>query len=247
MKSHQKNSLKKSEETMEVSSKKYRCEKCRDLTFILEDNIAIPCECRAIIEAENILKNSGISEEFRKKTFENFNYSSDYMKAQAYVKAKNYAHNIDEILKSNNKNNSIMFMGQVGSGKTHLSMSIANELMKKGIGVTYMPYREVITQIKQNMMDKEYYIKSVNRYKNAKILLVDDLFKGGITNSDINIIFEIINHRYFNNLPFIISTEKGKKELLEIDEAIGSRMIEMSKDYIIEMKGKKLNYRLYEQ
>ncbi|MBC6002656.1 hypothetical protein H8891_02490 [Paeniclostridium sp. NSJ-45] len=29
------------------------------------------------------------------------------------------------------------------------------------------------------------------------------------------------------------------------DEAIGSRLIEMSKDYLVKMKGRKMNYRIY--
>ena len=85
----------------------------------------------------------------------------------------------------------------------------------------------------------------MSRYKKCKVLLIDDLFKGNITLSDINIMFEIVNYRYFNNLPMIISTEKGGKELIEIDEAIGSRILEMAKDYNMELKGGKLNYRIY--
>ena len=40
-------------------------------------------------------------------------------------------------------------------------------------------------------------------------------------------------------MPLIISTEKTCQELLEIDEAIGSRIIEMSGEYIVENKGVK--------
>ena len=45
----------------------YKCNKCNDRTFILIDNEAVPCECRALREAESILKHSGISKEFSKK------------------------------------------------------------------------------------------------------------------------------------------------------------------------------------
>ena len=75
--------------------------------------------------------------------------------------------------------------------------------------------------------------------------MIDDLFKGNITLSDINIMFDIVNYRYFNNLPMIISTEKGGEDLIKIDEAIGSRILEMAKDYNMELKGGKLNYRIY--
>ena len=71
------------------------------------------------------------------------------------------------------------------------------------------------------------------------------MFKGSVTKSDVNIVFEIVNFRYFNNLPMIVSCEKCIEELLDIDKAIGSRLIEMSKDYLVQMKGKRLNFRVY--
>ena len=150
----------------------YKCNKCNDRTFILIDNEAVPCECRALREAESILKHSGISKEFSKKTFDNFDYS-------------------------------------------------------------------------RNILDSEVYNKYLNRYNNARVHLIDDLFKGNITPSDINIIFEIINYRYFNNKPIIVSTEKYKSDLLKIDEAIGSRILEMCDKFNIEVRGKGLNYRIY--
>ncbi|MGL5330009.1 MAG: ATP-binding protein [Peptostreptococcaceae bacterium] len=224
-------------------SEKYNCQKCRDLTFIIEGNVATTCECREVKIAKEILDKSGISEEFRRKTFKNYNYSYNIQTIEAFTKATNYVKEFKHKLPS--RNNSIIFLGQVGSGKTHLSLSIANSLINKNIGVIYMPYRETIIKLKQNILDSEYYNKAINRYKNAKVLLIDDLFKGNVTGSDINIMFEIINHRYFNNLPIIISSEKYVNDLLEIDEAIGSRIIEMSKGNIIEYRGKKLNYRIY--
>ena len=99
--------------------------------------------------------------------------------------------------------------------------------------------------MKQKIMDSDEYDKLMNTYKNSKVLLVDDLFKGNITQSDLNIFFEIVNHRYFNNLPMIISTEMLMDELLKVDEAIGSRLLEMCGQYSVELKGSKLNYRIY--
>ena len=58
---------------------------------------------------------------------------------------------------------------------------------------------------------------------------VYDLFKAKITDSDINIMFELINNRYFNNLPIIVSSEFSVLRLMDVDEALGSRLIEMSK------------------
>ena len=138
-----------------------------------------------------------------------------------------------------------MFLGQVGSGKTHLSMAICNELMDRGISVVYMGYRDAITGIKQNMMDSVYYNKMMNRYKSARVLFIDDLFKGSISGSDVNIMFEIINYRYLNGLPVIVSCEKSIDEIMNIDEAIGSRLYEMSCGYVASLSGRRLNYRMY--
>lgn len=226
-----------------LNKTKYKCDKCRDMTFILIDDIATPCECRELRIAEGILKSSGINEEFRQKTFDNFNYGVELQLTQAFLKAKKYYSNFEKI--KDTRKNSILFMGQVGSGKTHLCTAIANKLMDSSVGVVYMPYRDTITRLKQSVLDEENYNRELNRYKEAKVLLIDDLFKGNITKSDINIVFELINYRYLKNKPVIVSSEKLLDELLKIDEAIASRIIEMSKDYIIEIKGKKLNYRIY--
>ncbi len=143
------------------------------------------------------------------------------------------------------RQNSIAFIGQVGSGKTHLSIALAvNFLRNKQISVIYMPYRNTITKIKQNMIDEKYYSKVLSKYQKAKILLIDDLFKGKINESDTNIMFEIINYRYINYLPMIVSSEFTVERLLDFDEAIGSRIIEMAKDYTVEIVGKENNYRL---
>ncbi|WP_155484310.1 hypothetical protein [Paraclostridium sordellii] len=72
-------------------------------------------------------------------------------------------------------------------------------------------------------MNVEEYERIVNRYKNVKNLLIDDVFKRNISKSDVNIVFEIVNFRYFNNLPMSISSEKDLEELLDVDKDIGSR------------------------
>ncbi|MPM81971.1 hypothetical protein SDC9_129029 [bioreactor metagenome] len=108
-----------------------------------------------------------------------------------------------------------------------------------------MPYRDVIIRIKQNMLDEEYYRKNISKYQTCEILLIDDLFKGKITESDINIMFEILNYRYLNFLTVIISTEFVVENLLSFDEAVGSRIYEMCKDYVVEIeRGRERNWRL---
>lgn len=222
----------------------YKCDKCRDMLFVIQDDgTAKECECRSLRIAEEKLKASGVSEEFRKKTFYNFNYERSIEIMEAFIKAKSYSKNFEKIRVT--RKNSVMFIGQVGSGKTHLAIAISNILLDKGIGVIYMPYRDSITNLKQSITDSENFQREISKYKNAQVLLIDDLFKGAITKSDINIMYEIVNYRYFKSLPIITTSEKTIDDLIEIDEAIGSRLYEMSKNYVAEIAGEKLNYRIY--
>ena len=66
-----------------------------------------------------------------------------------------------------------------------------------------------------------------------------------MTDTDVNVMYEIINYRYMNNLPLIISTEKDLEGLLLFDEATGSRIIEMCLDNIVWIESRELNYRMY--
>lgn len=225
----------------------YKCPKCRDTGFILQrdeasQDVAVKCECYSVRQAYELLINSGISEEFHKKTFNNFNPHDNFQLASAKENAIQYADSFKLI--ENERYNSIMFTGQVGSGKTHLGMSICNTLLNDGVAVIYMPYRDTITKIKQNILDEKIYNREIKRYSMARLLYIDDLLKGKLTETDLNVMYEIVNYRYMNNKPIIISTEKSPNDLLVFDEAIGSRLLEMCKGNIIRLQGKELNYRL---
>ena len=165
--------------SQEVEDKHYDCEICKDEEWIfsLETNSARPCKCREAKLYKKIIESCGITESFLQKSFDNYKVSNKQTEA-AYKTAKDYA-NTFNIIKGT-KNNSIALVGQVGSGKTHLTIAIANELMKNNIGVRYMQYREDIPRIKRVATDEEEYTKEINKYKNATVLLIDDLYKSAI-------------------------------------------------------------------
>lgn len=218
----------------------YECKKCNDteLIFDSEKHTATPCECQESKKYKRLYEKSGITKAFSKKTFENFetNNKPNVVK-QAKVTAQKFVEKYSH-------ESSIAFLGQVGAGKTHLCIAIANELLKRNIGVLYMQYRDTVTNLKQNIMEEEIYQKELNKYKTATVLYIDDLFKGKLTETDINIMFEIINYRYLNELTILISSEYDAQKLIEFDEAIGSRIIEMCKGYIVQLEGMELNHRL---
>lgn len=225
----------------------YKCQKCKDTGFLYHTDgdgheIACRCDCYAIRQAREMMQRSGISAEFQKKTFDNFDTKGNEQLANAKKKAMQYVESFEKT--EHNRYNSIMFCGQVGAGKTHLGTAICGAIMDSGIAVIYMAYRNAVTKIKQKIVKEEDYNREINRYTSARVLYVDDLLKGKLTETDVNIMYEIVNYRYMNNMPIIISTEKSPNELLMFDEAIGSRIIEMCRGNIIQLQGKELNHRL---
>lgn len=225
---------------------RYECPKCRDMGFLTRTEngrqIAYQCECYTIRHTKKMIKRSGISDEFWKKTFDNFDTKKNEQLSAAKTRAMQFVKHFKQT--EHERHNSIMFCGQVGAGKTHLGTAICGELINSGVMVIYMAYRNAITKIKHSIADEENYNRELNRYKLAQVLYIDDLLKGRLTETDINIMYEIINHRYMNNMPIIISTEKEPEDLLVFDEAIGSRLIEMCRGNIVQLRGKELNHRL---
>jgi len=203
------------------------------------------CTCAKKKRSNHLLKFSEITEEFRKINFSSFILDGkDQVIRDAYRCAVAYFKNYEGI--KTNRVNSISLLGQPGSGKTHLLIALANNLiMKKQVSVLYFPFVEGFNDLKDNFDRLE---EKLTKMKRVDVLFIDDLFKGRDfpTNFQIEQMFAVINYRYINHKPIMISSEKTVDELCDIDEALGTRIFEMSKDYTVVIKGdrKKLNHRL---
>lgn len=226
----------------------YECEKCKDNGFVpvIEDGelVAVECGCRKRRIARLRLENSGIPEGMLKIGFREFDCSHSGVLENALKKAMLYYQDFQ--LAEKTRHNSLLLYGQSGAGKTHLGMSVCNNLLNNfEVSVVYMAYRNAITRIKQVIMDREDYYRAIGPYCNARLLYIDDLLKGKTTDADLNILYEIINYRYINNGPIVVSTEKTPEQLLDLDEAIGGRIMEMCRGNMVCLKGHDLNYRMH--
>lgn len=234
----------------------YKCAKCKDTGWynehekILVDGSGKPeafyrfatqCDCVKLNAARRKLEQSGIDENMRFANFDPRGIETLYKARETAIK---YADSFE--LFEHERNNSIIFCGQPGAGKTHLGTAVCRQLIDKcGVKVVYFPYRNTITELKQTITSDEEYGKAVRKYAHAQALYIDDMCKGKTTESDINIMYEIVNYRYLKKLPIIISTEKTIPELMKWDEAIGSRIAEMCGDNVVTFTGRELNYRLH--
>ncbi len=112
----------------------------------------------------------------------------------------------------------------------------------------YVLWRDMSVRAKAVVTDDEEYNRITEPLKRVKVLYIDDLFKTKdgtpVSPADVNLAFEILNYRYNDTGKItIISTEKTMDQLLEIDEAVGSRIYERSKEHWLNFCGKQ-NWRL---
>lgn len=227
----------------------YDCPKCLN-----RGQIAIPdpdggtptiidCECMKIRNCIQKMERSGMCEVLDKYTFDAYTDSESWQKT-VKLGAMRYA---------DNPTGWLLFCGQSGSGKTHLCTAVCRKLLLSGSEVRYMPWRADVAELKGMAIEGERRSKYMKTLQQAPILFIDDLFKAGRssdgacnpTAADIGIAFDLVNYRYTKQLPTIISTERSPLELVEIDEATGGRIIEMSAHATYEIAPKPgRNYRL---
>lgn len=225
----------------ESTGQSINCKICNDKGYIFESEGAVKfCKCKEIKEAKERIEKSPLKARFDKNRFVSYK-TNNPQRLRASNLCKSYIANFD-----GTKN--LILSGQVGSGKTHLAIATTRVLIEK-VGVTYADFVNDITRLKFNQLDQEEYTKAVDAYKNATVLFIDDLYKGDVSPATQRIVQDIINYRYNNDKAMIITTELNKNELLDINEATASRLIEMSMtdegEYYIEFVGRELNYRLF--
>jgi len=216
----------------------YDCKACKNRGYFNMFNgtsIAhCPCECTKVRLALLNLKNSGLESAVREKTFESFRCENE-LQTQMKNKAQAWLETQDKWL---------LFAGQSGVGKTHLCTAVCGVLLKNGVEVVYMTYRDDIPKIKRHATDEQEYSRMMDKWQECEVLYIDDLFKGKVTDADISILFELIDYRNRNDLRTIISTELSPQELMAKDEALGGRVVHKCGEFVVVVpKNAKHNYR----
>lgn len=224
---------------------KVDCKVCDGRGFVLknEEGYTIAVNCTAC-ESErkkaiylDKIKKLGLGENVLDKTLDSFIVTEKWQQ-EIKTKAQQFL-----------DGGKLFFIGgQIGSGKTHICTAILNKFLEDGKNCSYMVWEDIATRLKQDAYsDIKSYEINFNELKNIEILYIDDFFKKEPSKTDIANAFQFINTRYINTeLITIISTEKTIDELIDIDEAIASRIYEManSGQFIISIdKDIKKNYR----
>lgn len=198
------------------------------------------CSCWKVRASIMRMRRSGLEKTMRK--FKDYEITSDWQRnmkdtAIAYLNA------------DHTKGETLFLGGAVGSGKTFIGSAVCRELLYKGHEVIYMPWVNEAQRLKA-LANDESLADEIATYCKAEYLYIDDLFKPlpnqtGPTAADVRLAYDIINYRYNNKLPMIISCEKYITELLDLDEATISRLYERAKGFTVNIgRAPGRNYRM---
>lgn len=206
----------------------YRCELCHDTGQIIHrvpGSIEISVsECECAIKRRNALriKRSGLADVMSRYTFEAYK-TPDKQTAAIKAAALRYV--------AESRGEWFVIVGRPGSGKTHICTAIVGKLIEGGKNCKYMLWRDEVRELKALVNDNSAYRERMNLLKNVDVLYIDDFLKGrAVSDGDLNVAFELLNARYNARKRTIISGERTIGAIMDIDEAVGSRIYERSKN-----------------
>ena len=179
----------------------YSCPKCGDTGYIGGEL----CSCLNALFAKLTTNKLNEKAQLSLSSFDTFSlsyYRNDDFHAMERILnySKNYAANFSP------NSESILIFGNTGLGKTHISLAIANEVLKKGYSVIYDSSINILRDIEKEHFSHEKSSEMLDLVCNTDLLILDDLgteFESKFYNSAI---YNIINSRLIKERPTIIST-----------------------------------------
>lgn len=129
----------------------------------------------------------------------------------------------------------ILLTGNCGTGKTHLAVAILRALLQKGVAGIFCDVSQLLSNIQStwNPNSPSTSMDVLTPISTTPILVLDEIGAGKITEWSRDIIAQIINQRYNNDLFTIITTnytDDGPQTLTDrIGERSRSRLHQMTK------------------
>lgn len=116
----------------------------------------------------------------------------------------------------------LLVEGGYGSGKTHLAAAIANETARRGVPTLFITVPDLLDSLRFAYSDPETTFEArFEEIRSADLLVMDDFGTQNATPWAQEKLFQIVNHRYINKLPTVVTTNLV---LDEIEARIRSRL-----------------------
>lgn len=128
---------------------------------------------------------------------------------------------------------SLIFIGTVGTGKTHLALSVIREC-----GGLYRLSSNIVEELRRakSFTAKESEAEILENYGNARLLVIDEIGRGVAAAEEQYMLYQIINERYNRRKPTVLISNQNKKEFLNyVGIAAADRLTESAQ--VVEFTG----------
>jgi DNA replication protein DnaC len=210
------------EECSSDSGQTYRgCVKCESEAVAKEEKERLDAELAAkeLRDLRERTELCMIPRRFVDKTFENYDKDTD-SRSRNFQACKDYADGFEGHFKAGR---CMIMSGSVGTGKTHLAISIARHVLQAfGATARYTTVSNLLSDMKstyggdsrrtdQDVLDEVIY---------PNLLILDEVGTTKQSEFEMSTIFNLINARYESMRPTIVISNLG---LSQISDAIGER------------------------
>ena len=146
-----------------------------------------------------------MDERFKDQSFDTFKTTK--YNGRILRMSKRYVDKFREMVE---RNQGLLFYGDVGTGKSFAAACIANALMEKRVPIVMTSFVKLLENMGGFDNDEEKLINQLNR---AKLLIIDDL--GAERSSDYTLekVYNIVDSRYRARLPLLITTNLEMQEM----------------------------------
>lgn len=207
-----------------------RCPHCRDRGWLTAvgpggEKLARRCSCAGRMDASERLRLAGVPDRYRDCTLDGFHTShSDVGQSQVLASALSQSRRyVETFLEVDGgfREGGLLFVGEPGTGKTHLAIAVLRELMDQyGLRGRFVDFGALIESI-QGSFDprtddnKQSLLRPV---QDAEVLVLDELGVRKPTDFVSDVLYAVINERYKQRRATIFTTNfwpRGEEAAIE--------------------------------
>ncbi|MBU2754945.1 ATP-binding protein [Acidithiobacillus sp. CV18-2] len=172
-------------------------------------------------QRESMMSSAAIPRRFLTRTLQNF---VTHTAAQEHVLAVARKY-VLEFLDPELRGRSLIFCGGVGTGKTHLAVGIARELMAMNLTVTFNTAMDAIRTVRETYRKESPVTERevIRRFAQPDLVILDEIGTQFGTDAEKVTLFDLLNARYnAEKSTILISNLK----IQEVEQYIGERMFD---------------------
>ncbi len=193
----------------------------------------VPCRCtQARLTAERLRSLQQMSNlgALSRMTFDSFDPNAAPESLRSNLQAA-YALSLDF---AREPHGWLVLLGGYGCGKTHLAAAIANFRIALGSQVLFVVVPDLLDHLRATYAPTSTvtYDERLDAIRDAPLLILDDLGAHNTTPWAQEKLFQILNHRYNNRLPTVVTSNQ---RLEELDPRIASRLEDPDLSRVVEI------------